>query len=108
MVTISGPTTAGNQDFRVRDANNTSCISSPATISIPACISPCNTTAGSNIGGTVGSDTLLSKTYLTSNANVNSGNVTFQAKDSVVLNADFQVTTSGIFEAKIGDCDDTP
>ncbi len=108
VCTELGPTSAGNQDFRVRDAANNTCISNAVTVAISTCILPCNSVSGSNIGGTVSSDSMLSKTYLTSNADVSSGNVKFQAPDSVVLRANFQVSTSGIFEVQIGDCEEVP
>jgi hypothetical protein len=37
-----------------------------------------------------------------------SGNVKFQARDSVILGNNFEVNTNGIFEVQIGDCDDNP
>ena len=103
-----GPTSSGNQDFRVRDASDNTCISSAVTVTIPTCILPCTESPGSNISGNVTSDSLWSKTYLTSNADVSSGNVKFQAPDSVVLQANFQVSTSGVFEVQIGDCEEIP
>ena len=105
---VTGPTSSGSQDFRVRDANDNSCVSSTVSVSIPTCILPCNAASPAVVNGSISSDTLWTKTYLMSAADVSSGNVKFQARDSVILGNNFEVNTNGVFEVQIGDCDDNP
>lgn len=107
-VSISTSTPAGDNFFRVRDAANNSCISTPTAVSMMTCIHPCNTASNAPVSGTISTDTRRSsKTSLSSTANVTGGNVIFQANDAITLDPLFQVGGTGTLEVNMDDCDDS-